>query len=156
MISLHAQGQRFQLRAAAVVVHEGHVLAHRAAADPYWSLPGGRVEVGEDGATALRREMREELAEDVDCQRLLFVAEAFFSIGAQKNHELGLYFLAELSRGSPYLDKTRVHEGVERHKALQFRWLALDGLTGVDLRPHFLRSALQRLPDAVVHVVHRE
>jgi 8-oxo-dGTP diphosphatase len=53
----------------AAVVREGRVLAARrtrpVAAAGRWELPGGGVEDGEDEATALARECREELALDV-------------------------------------------------------------------------------------------
>lgn len=52
----------------AAVVRDGRVLAARrtrpASAAGRWELPGGAVEPGEDEATALARELREELALD--------------------------------------------------------------------------------------------
>ncbi|MDD7937739.1 NUDIX domain-containing protein [Actinomycetospora lutea] len=52
----------------AAVVRDGRVLAARrtrpAVAAGRWELPGGAVEPGEDEATALARELREELALD--------------------------------------------------------------------------------------------
>lgn len=50
---------------AAVLVRDGRVLAARRAAHKreggLWELPGGKVEPGEDDATALARELEEEL-----------------------------------------------------------------------------------------------
>jgi 8-oxo-dGTP diphosphatase len=52
----------------AAVVRDGRVLAARrtrpASAAGRWELPGGAVEPGEDEATALARELHEELALD--------------------------------------------------------------------------------------------
>ena len=42
MISVDIAGHRFQLRAAAVVVHDGLVLLHRLVGDAYWALPGDK------------------------------------------------------------------------------------------------------------------
>lgn len=156
MISLRVDGHRFQLRAAAVVLHQGHVLAHRGEGDVFWSLPGGRVEAGEHGALTLRREMLEELGEALAVERLLFVAEAFFDLAGERNHELGLYFLAHLGAESPVLDKTRPHAGLEGHTRLEFRWLPLAALDGIDLRPGFLKQRLASPPTGVEHVVHVE
>jgi 8-oxo-dGTP pyrophosphatase MutT (NUDIX family) len=44
----------------AIVRDDGHVLLVRRADDGNWELPGGRVEVGETTAEALRREVFEE------------------------------------------------------------------------------------------------
>jgi len=54
----------------AAIVRDGAVLAAQRAHPPAlagrWELPGGAVEPGEDEATALARECREELALDVE------------------------------------------------------------------------------------------
>lgn len=156
MLSFQLDGFRFQVRAAAVFIDEGHVLAHRAPADDYWSLPGGRVEAGEDAASTLRREMVEEIGQEIVCHRLVYLTEAFFEIAAQPNHEIGLYFLASLPAASGLLDKTRSHVGIEGGVSLEFRWWPIEGLRGIDLRPNFLREALRSIPDGMQHVVHRE
>ncbi|OUM03252.1 hypothetical protein A8M77_06220 [Variovorax sp. JS1663] len=39
MISFDAHTHRFNLRAAAVVLHEGAVLLHRIEGDDFWSMP---------------------------------------------------------------------------------------------------------------------
>ena len=61
VISFTKGVQKYNLRAAAVLVHDGAVLLHRLEGDPYWALPGGRVELGESGAETVVREMQEEL-----------------------------------------------------------------------------------------------
>jgi ADP-ribose pyrophosphatase YjhB (NUDIX family) len=43
----------------------------RTGQDPYWVLPGGGVEAGEDLETALARKLREELAAIADVHSLL-------------------------------------------------------------------------------------
>ena len=55
--------------AAAVVLHEGRVLVQTRAPGTAWSghweFPGGKLEPGEDAATAAVRECREELGLDI-------------------------------------------------------------------------------------------
>ncbi|QGM99614.1 NUDIX domain-containing protein [Methylocystis parvus] len=61
MVVLDDGPSRFQFRAAALIWSEGRILVHRAVTDPFWSLPGGRVEFHESAAEALSREIIEEL-----------------------------------------------------------------------------------------------
>lgn len=156
MISVHLHGQRFQVRAAAIVLHEGQLLVHRAPGDAYWALPGGRVEVGEAASATIVREMKEELGEDVACGPLLHIAENFFDLAGQRNHEIGFYFLVSLDEDSPHLDKARIYRGIESHLELEFRWFPIMELASVNLRPTFLHASLAADPPAFSHAVQRE
>jgi 8-oxo-dGTP diphosphatase len=55
---------------AGLIVRDGRVLICQRSADSKfplkWEFPGGKVEPGEDPAEALRRELREELAIEVE------------------------------------------------------------------------------------------
>ena len=71
MIRFDQGTRRFNYRVVGVAIHDGSVLLHRAAHDPFWTLPGGRAEHGETAEQTLKREMREELETDVHVLRLL-------------------------------------------------------------------------------------
>ena len=62
----------------AIVLHEGRLLLVKRDREPArgrWSLPGGRVELGETLNEALVREVKEETGIDVDVDGLCGVAE---------------------------------------------------------------------------------
>jgi 8-oxo-dGTP pyrophosphatase MutT (NUDIX family) len=66
-------GRNMQLQVAqkAVLCDRGHILMiQKSAADPYnplrWEIPGGRLELGEDLADHLKREVKEEVGLDVE------------------------------------------------------------------------------------------
>lgn len=62
----------------AIVIDKGALLLVKRDREPArgeWSLPGGRVEVGETLREALVREVREETGVDVDVDGLIGVAE---------------------------------------------------------------------------------
>jgi ADP-ribose pyrophosphatase YjhB (NUDIX family) len=155
MISVDVGGFRFQLRAAAVVIHDRFVLLHRLEGDEFWALPGGRVEPGEDARSTLIREMDEELAESVECDKLLYVVEKFFAHAGKPNHEIGLYFATRLSPQSELFEKSRSYSGTEGSSRLEFRWFAIEQLRRLDLRPSFLRESLSQPVLQFQHIVQR-
>jgi len=155
MISFDLGNQRFQVRAAAVFVWRGSVLLHRPVSDAFWALPGGRLEPGEDAASAVLREMREELDEDVCCGPLACVGENFFDSRGQSNHEIGFYFHASFGDGSSLLDVMKSHVRTEGEQSFEFKWFPLTGLDQIDVRPAFLRQFLARPAMAFEHIVQR-
>ncbi|MBR3215184.1 MAG: NUDIX domain-containing protein, partial [Exiguobacterium sp.] len=82
----------FNYRVAGIFVKDGHVLIHRNVRDDFWALPGGRVTLGEKAATALARELHEELNMRVTDTSFAFVHENLFTYNDQPFHEIGLYF----------------------------------------------------------------
>src|SRR5437762_3514141 len=98
MISFPLAGGLFNHRVVGVCIVDGHVLLHRSVNDDFWSLPGGRVELGEASSQAIVREMREELGLDARTERLLWVVENFFTHGDVSHHELGMYYLISIPR----------------------------------------------------------
>lgn len=155
MISFDAKDHRFNLRTAAVFLQETSVLLHRLEGDTIWALPGGRVESGENAASAVVRELREEVGEVVRCGELLYVIENFFEHGSKPNHEIGLYFLAHLHPESPLRSMNHSHFGIEGSRRLEYRWFPRAELHAVNLHPSFLRVALSKPTLAFEHVVHR-
>ena len=101
--------QRFCYRVAAVIVDRGRVLIQLVeegpdtSETPFYCLPGGRVEHGETALECIAREMREELEEEVQVERLLWLVENFFAHAGMTWHEIGLYFLVSLAEGSRFL-----------------------------------------------------
>lgn len=156
MIAFDLPDACFTYRVAAVALHDGHVLLHRAECDDFWALPGGRCEAMEHSTDAILREMREEYGETVRVERLLWVVENFFTHAGKPYHELGLYYLVALTPGSPLLDTRTVCGGQEGDLPLIFQWFPLDAVERTRIYPVFLRTALQSIPDTIEHVVNHD
>jgi len=163
VISVPIGAARFNYRTAAAIIHDEHVLLHRALYEDFWALPGGRVEILENSRDALARELVEELgpAVNVRIERLLWVVENFFTDEGTAHHELGMYYLARLDEPSAYLAKDRDYFGIEKDLSLQntpikllFRWFPLSELAQARLYPAFLRTQLTDLPAFPEHLVH--
>ena len=128
------------VRVAGIALRGSEVLLHRRHGESVWALPGGRVEVGESAASALVRELTEELACPAVCQQLVYVAENFFPYAGASIHEVGLYFLVTLEVASPPMRAVSTFTGSEPE--LEFKWFERQALGQVNLRPSFLARAL--------------
>ncbi|HET6827482.1 MAG TPA: NUDIX domain-containing protein [Ramlibacter sp.] len=156
MISLHVTPQlRFDLRAAAVVHDRGRVLLHRADWEPFWSLPGGRVEAGEAGPDAVVRELQEELGETVEVEHHLWTIENFFEWQGRRIHEIGLYFRCRPHAGSRLLTQPGPYKGVEGEDVLHFAWFDQAELAGLTVHPPLLATLLAEQPPRPGHHVQR-
>ncbi|MCQ2253987.1 MAG: (deoxy)nucleoside triphosphate pyrophosphohydrolase [Bacteroidaceae bacterium] len=63
---------------AAIIVREGKVFATQRGYGEWkdwWEFPGGKIEEGEDPKDALRREIQEELATEIEVGKLLTIVE---------------------------------------------------------------------------------
>ena len=158
MIRFDAGNQRFNYRIVGVAVHNGAVLLHRTAEETFWTVPGGRAEMGETAEATLKREMREELGVDVEIVRLLWFSENFFTYDARRYHEIALYFLMELPANSPYLNQPGPFSGVEETPKLIFQWFPCQAevLAALPVQPSFLQTALLSLPETVTHVIQHD
>jgi ADP-ribose pyrophosphatase YjhB (NUDIX family) len=102
-------------RVRAVILREdGTVLmdrTHHADREVFYWLPGGGTEPGETSEEALRRELMEEAAVEIDVGRLLYVSENLFVESGDYRHEIILYRLARIV-GEPHGEPAdpRMHE----------------------------------------------
>jgi ADP-ribose pyrophosphatase YjhB (NUDIX family) len=156
MISFDTGALIFQVRAAAIIEHEGRFLLHRAPADFFWSCPGGRVEVGEQAAATVERELVEELGVNATAGELLFLVENFFDYEDRQYHELGLYFATRLDGNAPVLRARTEHLGREGDRPLFFRWFDVHELAQATVRPSFLPHALAQRKAGFRHVIHTD
>lgn len=138
----------FNLRAAAVILHDGCILAMKDDRSPYYYLPGGRIRLHETAESAVLREVAEELGVQARIDRPLWVNQGFFNedVTRQDFHEICLYFLVDVShtdliaRGDCFLQR----EGRRTHR---FHWLSLHTLQDEYFYPLFLKERALQLPE---------
>ena len=108
---------------AAIIVRDGRIFAtQRGYGDwkDWWEFPGGKVEPGESPEDALKREIREELATEIEVDELLTTVEYDYP----KFHLTMHCYLCTIISGDLSL--------LEHEDA---RWLALDELDSVKWLP---------------------
>lgn len=148
-------GRVFQMRIAGLAFREGHLLVHRATHETFWTIPGGRAEIGETSAETLVREMEEELGVTATVQRLLWSVENFFHYEGDDFHEYGLYYLMDIPADFPFHPHEIVHRNVDGKNELEFKWVPATraALTALDLPPYFLADEIEALPESPRHLV---
>lgn len=154
MLSFQKNNKRFNYRSVAVFIDHQKVLLHRVGDNPYWSLPGGRVEFMESASTTVIREMKEELDVETQIIRPLWIIENFFAYKEVKQHEIAFYFL--LGCPEQLLNRGKEFEVLENEVTrLHFRWAEISRLHEEILFPTVLRSSLMHIPSTMEYIVHR-
>jgi ADP-ribose pyrophosphatase YjhB (NUDIX family) len=158
MITFDHGNVRFNYRVAAIIIKNGKVLLNQMGSNPeFWFPPGGRAELLETSEESLRREMREELGEEVLVERLLWIAETFFTLDNFHFQEIAMYYLVHLLEDSPLHNQDTTHHFQEGDMSCLCRWHDLNKLEDeIVLYPVFLREAVHCIPDSTRHIVMRE
>lgn len=99
----------------------------------FYCPPGGRIEFGETSEVALRREMKEELAVDIESPRLLGVLENLFTFDGEPGHEIVFVYDAQLRDKSLY-DADGFGGTESDGHTFSARWIDLDAI-GADTPP---------------------
>ncbi|MGY0694645.1 NUDIX hydrolase [Virgibacillus sp. FSP13] len=141
----------FNYRVAAVWIENNHVLIHKDRNDENWSIPGGRVKIGEDTRTSIRREMQEELGIAITVNRTLWIAEHFFKYRDQDFHEMGIYYSISTADGLNHFRKKAFH-GLEGDRLI-YQWVPIDELEKIILYPVFLTAGLKNIPTHTEHLI---
>jgi ADP-ribose pyrophosphatase YjhB (NUDIX family) len=161
-ISLEKDGETFVYRVAAVIIDDERVLLSRAKGDHFWSLPGGEAGFHEEAANVVRRTLREDLLEDIDVDRLVWVVENFFRDQKQnqKYHELSFYFLAHLRKDSEHLEHSGPFSGNSGQPKAQYeyQWFLRSEaeLRKIPVYPLFLKYSLSSIPAEPEHVINQD
>ena len=147
-ISFKIGSEKFNYRVCAIIIDSERILTMRHNTQKlYYSLPGGRVMMGETAEQAVIREVQEELGISLKISRPLWLDQAFFAKNADglKYHELCIYFLMDIS-DTDLLKKGEVFTQTEGHIMHTFEWVAFDRLKDECLYPAFLKEKVYDFP----------
>ena len=61
-ITVDIENYRLNVRAAGLIIHNNKLLVHKDVNSDHYALIGGRIKVGEDSESAVKREIHEELS----------------------------------------------------------------------------------------------
>ena len=130
------KGHGIEVITRGVCIVEGCVLLCNGRGHDNTYLPGGHIEVGESAATALVREIKEELGVDASTGDFLGAVENQFVQKGRPVHEINLLFRLEIPGLKPGAEIPVAEEW------LDFRWAPLESLADANLQPQVMRQVV--------------
>lgn len=132
---------KFNYRVTAIIKNKNKILLHKCKTDDFYALPGGRVMIGEDSESALKREFEEEIGAKISISNYLGTIENFFQYNGKKYHEIMLVYEATFDKDSYFYQKEKII-GLENNGIIEFCWKTIDEISQLDLRPLFLKDKI--------------
>ena len=153
-LTIDVEDYKLNVRAAGVIIHNNKILVHKNINSDHYALIGGRVEIGEDSETTVKREVEEELGKEVEITGYVSTIENFFEMKGKKYHEILFIHKAEFSKEE---DKKIEYtlKNVEGKDYLQYEWLELEKIEEYPLLPKIVKTVLKenKFP---VHKINKE
>lgn len=125
-----------------VVIHNGKVLVHRNVNSDHYALVGGRVEIGEDSVTTLKREIQEEMGKEIEITGYVATIENFFEMKGSKFHEIMFVHRAEFTNEQDKKIEYTINI-IEGEDYLQYEWIEIDKIDDYPIVPQIIKKVLQ-------------
>ena len=132
-----AKGEWIRVSARAIIFSQAQdqILVERNSGiqSAFSNFIGGGVEVGESLQATIARELAEETNARLTRAHYRFVVENFIPHNSAIRHSLEHYFEVELDR----------EDVVPSNSGIEYRWVPIDELEAVDLRPVVVRDCIR-------------
>jgi ADP-ribose pyrophosphatase YjhB (NUDIX family) len=144
-------GYKFNYRTAAMFLHNNKILVHKSLKSPFYTLPGGRVHVGENAIDGIKREVMEEIGGEVEYLGTTAIIENIFDLDDYHFHEI--LYVHKLKFVDENLYKEEIIHGVEGDRELNFIWANVEELNKVNLRPVCLKELIDGKTDGTQYII---
>ncbi len=141
-----------QLRGKAIVLflHDGKFLFtvcyEQEKKETFYIPVGGGIEFGEYSLDAARREVKEEIGQEIEKEKLLEITENIFTFNGVREHEIVFIYLAEFSDKQAY--SKSLEGGINAEgKTIQLVWASLADIIrdNIKLYPSGLSTILRKI-----------
>ena len=140
-LTLHVQDYKLNIRATGIIIHNGKVLLHKCSSSEHYALVGGRVKIGEDSATTLKREIQEEMGKDIEIIGYISTIENFFEMNGEKYHEIMFVHKIEFSNEEDKKIESTI-KNIEGEN-VQYEWIEIRKIDECNVLPKVIKSILK-------------
>ena len=141
-LTIDVEDYKLNVRATVIIEHNGKILAHRNVNSNHYALMGGRVKIGEDSETTVKREVMEELGKKIEVTGYVATIENFFEREEAKYHEILFIHKGEfVDEEDKKIDYTLKNK--EGKDYLQYEWLDIAKIDEYRLLPEALKGILK-------------
>lgn len=88
----------------------------------WWEFPGGKIENGESKEEALKREIREELATEIEIDRFITTVQFDYP----EFHLIMHCFICHITAGQPQLLEAKAAKWLDKNDLANVEWLPAD------------------------------
>ena len=153
-ITIDIEGQLLNVRTAMCIIHNHKLLTHRNVNSDHYAVPGGRIQIGEDSVTALKREIMEEMGKEIEAIGYVATIENFFEMKGSKFHEIMFVHRAEFKNEEDKKIEYTI-KNIEGEDYLQYEWIEIDKIEEYPIVPQIIKKILKegKLP---VHKINND
>ena len=157
-LKIKTEKEEFHARACGIIKQKNSFLIMRVNKTPYYHIPGGYIEIGEDSKQAVIREIKEEIGCDIEKAELFAIQENFWTRNDKKCHGIEFYYIIKPKCEIEVKDYQRIENDKGEEKLLDFKWITPEELKDVDLKPNNIRDMLinGEYLKGLTHIVKRE
>lgn len=142
--------EKFNVRSAAVIRYKDNYLISKREDKDYYSIPGGRINFGEDSKSAILRELKEELDWNTPDAKLVRIIENFFTFkDGVFFHEYLFIYLIDVPEG--YFMKGNFIN--LENPLMHMEWYKKDDYKELDIRPNLIKDIID--DDSFKHIILR-
>lgn len=141
-LKIKTEAEEIHVRTCGIIKQENKFLIMRVNKTPYYHIPGGHIEIGEDSKQAVIREIKEEIGCDVKEAKLFSIEENFWTRNNKKCHGIEFYYIIKPKQQLQMQDCEKIENDKGEEKLLHFKWVTLEELKEIDLRPSNIKDML--------------
>lgn len=141
-LTINIENYKLNIRAAGIIEHNGKILVHKEISKDHYALIGGRVKIGEDSKTTIKREIKEELGKEIKTTGYIATIENFFEEKGQKYHEILFVHKAEfINEEDKKIEQTL--KNVEGKENLRYEWIEKSKIEEYKILPGTIKEILK-------------